>query len=199
MTILKSTLVGAFAALAMLMLAPAAPAAAAIIQFTASLTGDQEVPPVATDATGEAVISVDTTAETIDFVLQVVGISLDDLFEVSEPLGPVHLHNAPPGVNGPIVIPFPFDATYTATADGFTVNVTDLSFVDAVALSGSTLTFDQFLAEMFAGNFYANVHTDENPGGEIRGQVVPLPGAIPLFLAGAAGFAALRRRRRGRL
>lgn len=174
---------------------------AATLEFTAGLDGAQEVPPVSTDAEGEASIFVDTDLETIDFTLNVVGLSLDDLNDglVAAPLGPVHLHNASAGINGLIVIPFAFDATtYSDTADGFEVSVSDLAFADAVALSGSSLTFDAFVTAMLAGEFYVNVHTDAFGGGEIRGQIsaVPLPGAMVLFLAGAAGLGFARRRQR---
>jgi hypothetical protein len=33
------------------------------------------------------------------------------------------------------------------------------------------LTIQDLVAEMVAGNTYVNVHTVENPGGEIRGQI----------------------------
>lgn len=178
----------------------ALPAHAAVLEFEAALTGDQEVPPAATDAFGNASIFVDTDAETIDLALSVNGISLDDLFDtlVAAPIGPAHFHNAPAGVNGPIVVPFAFGATYADTADGFDLNVSDLSYADAVMLSGSTLTFDEFVAGMLAGTFYVNVHTDLFNGGEIRGQIaaIPAPGAFLLFITGAAGFIAARRRKK---
>lgn len=194
--LVKRLAIWAIAAIAVLALS-AVSARAAIIEFAADLDGSQEVPPVATDATGEASIFVDTDLETIDFVLNVIGLSLDDLFDVGGGLGPIHFHNAPPGSNGPIVIPFPVGASFSDTADGFQVNVSGLSFADAVALSGSMLTFEQFVAAMIAGDFYVNVHTDAFGGGEIRGQIsfVPLPGAIVLFLAGVFGLAVARRRR----
>jgi len=51
-------------------------------------------------------------------------------------------------------------------------------------ISGSTvLTTDQ-VSNIFNGLAYANIHTTVNPGGEIRGQLVPLH--VPITLTGAA-------------
>lgn len=191
LTGLAASLVLAFTAL---------PAHAVVLEFSALLTGDQEVPPVATNAFGSASIFVDTDAETIDLALIVDGISLDDLADglVAAPIGPVHFHNAPAGVNGPIVVPFAFGADYEDTAVGFDLSVNGLTYADAVLLSGSMLTFDEFVAGMIAGNFYINVHTDLFGGGEIRGQIaqIPAPGALLLFITGAAGLFAARRRKK---
>lgn len=181
-----------------------APSAAAILTFEGALSGDQEVvtppaPPVVTEASGFASFTVDTSTRMLAFDLSVEGLSLDDLFDtlVAAPIGPIHLHNAPAGANGPIVIPFPFGATYMDTASGFTVSVTGLAFSDAVALAGSDLTFSAFLDELRAGNFYANVHTDAFPSGELRGQLarVPAPGALGLLGLAALGMVGLRRGR----
>jgi hypothetical protein len=50
------------------------------------------------------------------------------------------------------------------------------------------------------GLSYLNIHTTANPGGEIRGQLepVPLPGALPLFATGlgALGLLGWRRKRK---
>ncbi|MFU8828724.1 MAG: CHRD domain-containing protein, partial [Phycisphaerales bacterium] len=51
----------------------------------------------------------------------------------------------------------------------------------------------EMVDELFAGNLYLNFHTTAFPGGEIRGQIVPTPGAAGV-LAGAA-LMGLRRRR----
>ena len=46
----------------------------------------------------------------------------------------------------------------------------------ATLVGGTGLTFDQLVAAVKASNTYANVHTANNAGGEIRGQLLPTPG-----------------------
>jgi len=40
-------------------------------------------------------------------------------------------------------------------------------------ITGSASVTDAQAADLRAGKWYVNVHTAANPGGEIRGQVVP--------------------------
>ena len=175
-------------------------APAATLSYTAVLTGAQENPPVATSATGTATFTVDSVTRALGLSLDVTGISLAQLLDrlVAAPGGPVHLHNAPRGSNGPIVIPFAFDtATYADTATGFALNVSGYSFSDAVALSNSAETFDAFVAGLNAGSYYVNVHTDLAPGGEVRGQLAPVPlPAGALLVLTALGALGLARRRK---
>jgi hypothetical protein len=53
-----------------------------------------------------------------------------------------------------------------------------------------------FIAGLTSGRTYLNIHTSANPGGEIRGFVVPEPMTISLLAMGlvAAGFASRRRK-----
>jgi glucose/arabinose dehydrogenase len=46
-------------------------------------------------------------------------------------------------------------------------------------VGSATLTAQQ-MADLLAGLWYLNVHTDLHPGGEIRGQVMPAPLTIPI-------------------
>ena len=195
------TILGA-AALSLL----AGTASAAVLNYTSFLDGAQANMGMGTgsSATGTATLAVDTDAQTLDFRLDVEGITLDRLASVFLPggangaLGPIHIHNAPAGANGPITIPYPFDETYTATAMGFVLEKLDYDFGAATALAGVAPTFEQFVAALDAGLYYINIHTNEFGGGEIRGQIapVPLPAGALLVLTGlgALGFA---RRRKG--
>jgi mono/diheme cytochrome c family protein len=111
------------------------------------MTGDQEVPPVATAASGIAASTVnrDTGALTLH-----VNASGADTATAS------HIHTASAGQNGPVLIGLQQDA----------MNLGHWS------LDGETLDSDS-LGDYKAGQLYVNLHTPANPGGEIRGQVMP--------------------------
>jgi hypothetical protein len=125
-------------------------AALALPHATAKLTGAQEVPPVATTATGTAAIRLNETRTALTYDITVNGLS-----------GPIilaHFHNAPTGVNGGVV------KTITASFTGSTATGVWRN-TDAEPLTPA------LVAEIMAGNIYVNVHTALNGGGEIRGQL----------------------------
>lgn len=113
---------------------------------TTTLSGANEVPPVTTSATGTANATLDGDELTVNGTYG--GLS-SDLFEVSG--SAAHVHNAPAGQNGPIVF-------------SLTVNASNGSF------SGSKKLTDSEKDAFEAGNFYVNIHTANNNGGELRGQ-----------------------------
>lgn len=117
-------------------------AAQSITKIKAKLSGDQEVPPVATLGSGTAV-----------FLLHGNGTVSGML--VTEHIDGVaaHIHQAPPGKNGPVVIPL------TKTEDH-----------KWRPAKGARLTAEQVQA-LSKGELYVNVHTKDHPGGEIRGQL----------------------------
>jgi hypothetical protein len=200
MVMLKKTILAAIAALAM------SPVSAAVLDFTSVLSGSNENPSVATAAQGLGSLRVDTVAKTLDVALLVSGIKIDSSLALpgesslsddfknviaGGALGPIHLHQGGAGQNGGILVAFPFGATYQHAANGFLLTVEDLDISDV---------FDTFITEANAGRVYFNVHTNENPGGEIRGQLdavapVPLPASAVLLIAGVGGLAAMRRKR----
>jgi hypothetical protein len=129
--------------------------------FKARLTGDQEVPPVVTDTTGQAKIQINKAQSEGEFTLTV-----NDGVRVQQ----AHLHCAPAGVNGPIVV---FLAGLHAA--GLNVDgkwVSNAAFTDTSIINPACGATVADLAEsMRAGNVYVNVHTVAHPAGEVRGQV----------------------------
>ena len=107
-----------------------------------SLSGANEVPAVATTATGSGVIKV-AADHTVSGSISTSGIDGKA----------AHIHMAPKGSNGPVIVPL------TKVADGsWTVP------------EGAKLTDAQY-AGYIAGDLYVNVHSAANPAGEIRGQL----------------------------
>lgn len=131
------------------------------------LTGAQENPAVATAATGQgtAVISADGSA--ITYIVTYSGLS--------GTVNAAHIHPGAAGSNGGVILPLtvgPSPMTGTLTAADF-------------AASGSVTTFAQAVAAIRAGTTYFNLHTSANPGGEIRGQIMPAGDAYFADLTGA--------------
>jgi hypothetical protein len=128
-----------------------APAYAASFACTVGhLQGSTEVPPNASTATGTIGLTLDTTANTVDFVLVVSNLTSS--------VTAAHIHQAAVGVAGPVKVPLPLGG------------VSGTSF----AISGTTVPVAGFSVTDIAAaptHFYVNVHSTIFPGGEIRGQV----------------------------
>ncbi len=118
----------------------------------AFLSGDQEVPvaggPAVGDPTGRAVTFIKAQGTQVNYVFAWIGIS--------PTLG--HIHKAPFGANGPVVVPL------FATAMPSTI----------VAVAGTVPGLDKSLVSDINAHpsaFYANLHTAQFPGGAVRGQL----------------------------
>ena len=130
-------------------------------EFRARLSGDEEVPPVVTDTSGmfKILFNRDESEATINLRVR-------DGVRVTQ----AHLHCAPAGSNGPIVV---FLAGFHAIGwdvDGAWIGkeiVTDTNVIED-SCGGSLSAIAQAMRE---GGIYVNVHTVANPGGEVRGQV----------------------------
>ncbi|MCI0582366.1 MAG: CHRD domain-containing protein [Chloroflexi bacterium] len=135
--------------------------------FGGPLDGGQEVPPVATAATGEATVVISPDDSTIWYVVEYSGLS--------GALAAAHIHTGASGVNGGVILPL------AASASPMVGTLTAADF----SASGSITTFAEAVAAIKAGETYINLHTAANPGGEIRGQVVAKGDAHFVALDGA--------------
>ncbi|HEU4995583.1 MAG TPA: CHRD domain-containing protein [Gemmatimonadaceae bacterium] len=140
-------------------------------EFTTALAGANEKPnAVTTTAAGTTNLTiVDTNT-----------IRVQTLVSAIDSVTVAHIHAGDPSIAGPIMVFLvgPFSATQlVARGPGGTSTLNGvLSHVDIVRgitnFSG-LFTFDSLMTRIKAGTAYANVHTRKNPGGEIRGQLLP--------------------------
>lgn len=121
------------------------------------LSGANEVPPIATTTSGEAATTY-------------VGPSQEVWYDITITAGdPVsltaaHIHSATVDANGGVIHPiWPFTQTQYVT--------------DTLSWSGMVTLSDDEAAALMNGNLYYNVHSTDNPAGEVRGQIiVPVSG-----------------------
>jgi hypothetical protein len=135
---------------------------AAKYPYDAPLSGENEVPPVQTSATGEAEFTV-LENDTIKYRVNVTGIMNASAS---------HIHMGKEGENGDVVIDLLNTPTSkdkdTAYGMIFRGNLTDAGLKGP--MQGKTL--NDLVAAMDSGDTYVNLHTAANPDGEIRGQIV---------------------------
>lgn len=168
------------------------PATAATV-FEAALLGVNENPPAATPATGTATITINGTQLIVSAQFQNLTTGLAD--------GHIHCCVGPAG-NAGVAIGFTgLPLGSTTGIIGGTYDLTLASTFRAAFITGSggtvELARERFLNELNGGQTYFNLHSQQFPGGEIRGQLraaVPEPSSWALMILGfGATGAALRR------
>ena len=139
--------------------------------FSAVLTGDNEVPPVNTDATGKIKLFANPQQSMLNYQ-----ISISDLNGV---VTGAHIHKGSVGTNGPVVATLKTGNTFagasasssgsgggsTSTSVSGTITTADLKG----PLAGKQVT--DLIRLIEDGKAYVNVHTHQNSNGEIRGQL----------------------------
>jgi len=113
-------------------------------KYKAALDAKSEVPPNASTATGTADIDYDPATKKLSWKLTYSGLS--------GPATAAHFHGpAETGKNAGVAVAIPNAGTSP--------------------VEGSATLTDTQAADFTAGKYYVNIHTQANPGGEIRGQV----------------------------
>jgi hypothetical protein len=129
--------------------------------YDAPLSGQSEVPPVQSSATGLAEFTPPVN-DTIKYRINITGIS--------NATG-AHIHSGQASENGEVIADLLTDTSKNNDVSyGMTIrgNLSDSSLKGP--MEGKTL--EDLVAAMDSGETYVNVHTAEHPDGEIRGQVI---------------------------
>jgi hypothetical protein len=114
---------------------------AAGISGSAILNGDQEVPPITTNAKAFGFATTNASMDSITYLVAYKGV---------DPIS-AHIHQAPAGTSGPVMIP--------------------LNLVAPGIYSGKSIIGEDQLTSLLKDELYFNIHSANNPGGEIRGQI----------------------------
>jgi hypothetical protein len=135
----------AFAGLALAAGLFAAPASAEVINYKVQLLPTSEVPPNDSKGSGTLVGTYDTDSKKLSWTATYSGLTGAAIM--------AHFHGpADPGVNASVVVPQP-------------------GGLESPMKGEVTLT-DAQAAQFTAGKWYFNIHTAQNKGGELRGQMV---------------------------
>jgi hypothetical protein len=127
--------------------------------FSAMLSGGEEVPPVDTTATGVASFTVEG-GESITYNVNVTGM---------DKVTAAHIHNAPKGENGDVVVTLFKADSPTGQISGKLANGSITASNLEGQMQGSP--FRDIIRALERGEAYVNVQTEINPNGEIRGQI----------------------------
>jgi hypothetical protein len=115
---------------------------AEVVNLKAAMNASSEVPPTSSSGSGTLTATYDTATKKLSWKGSYSGLS--------GPATAAHFHLGDPGKNGGVVVPI------SPAASPF---------------EGSATLTDAQAADLLAGKWYVNVHTEANKGGEIRGQV----------------------------
>jgi hypothetical protein len=131
---------------------------------TAHLSGANEVPANDSRATGQAIFQLSRDGQSISYRLIVANI---------ENVTMAHIHLAPAGANGPVVVWLYPSAPPAQLIPGRSSGVLATGTFTAENLVGPLAgqSLDALLDAFLGGDLYVNVHTSQYPPGEVRGQI----------------------------
>ncbi|MBV6624815.1 MAG: CHRD domain-containing protein [Rivularia sp. (in: Bacteria)] len=155
--------------------------------FKATLEGSQEVTANSSTATGSAFLQLNQAGDALTYTMTVEGLDFGTLAggeaqtdDTGDDVTGIHFHNAARGEGGPVVFGIfgpaqdTDDRTVTVNDDGSTT----ISGVWETTDTEASESLSTFVADLQATNndqdtnLYFNIHTEEFPSGEIRGQVM---------------------------
>ena len=179
---------------------------AVVYTFNASLSGANEVLVSGGPGSGIAILAYDTMGtaslldDNYDFAMSVFGLSGGLNGKAANAF---HIHGAATTAeNGPVRVAL--DAgPFVALNSGSTLLVGGSDVAAPVFDTGNgSYPVISFLDMLRGGLTYVNVHTSDNPGGAVRGQLievsaVPEPSTYAMLLAGLGVVGLLAHRRRG--
>lgn len=124
-----------------------APPTPSNVSFSGALSGQAEIPSVTTSATGTVTATYNPSNKTLQYTFTWSNLS-------GVPVA-MHFHDGAAGTNGAVVIPI----------SGFPSQISG-------SVSGTSHALnDTLVTDLMTGKFYGNIHTQSNPGGEIRAQI----------------------------
>jgi hypothetical protein len=145
---MSNLLLQAFAAVTLASLLNVSSVFAESTEFKAALAGASEVPPVTSLASGEVTLSLEPESRIVSWVAK--------FGDLSGPATAAHFHGpAAAGASAPPIITVPSGVLLSPSIGVATLSPTQVD-------------------DLEAGKIYFNIHTAAHPGGEIRGQLLPV-------------------------
>lgn len=145
--------------LGLLVIAGTASASSGGGEFRATLLGSNEVPAHDVSSHGTVQFHIANDGMSIEYKLNVVSI---------QNVVAGHIHLAPAGTNGPVVVNLVSPSACRIMPNGLKCEGTFTAANLTGPLAGHPLS--DLIAAMRDGRTYTNVHTTAFPGGEVRGQ-----------------------------
>jgi hypothetical protein len=138
------------------------------VTLRASLSGLNEVPPIASPATATLRASLDETAQTITYTLNYRNLAANPTA--------AHIHFGPSKVTGGIMVFFCGGglkpACPAATSGTVTGTIAAEEVVGPAAQGIAAGDFASVVRAIRTGNSYANIHNSIFTSGEVRGEIV---------------------------
>lgn len=141
-------------------------------ELSALLSGDQEVPSVSTDGSGEATVTLNASHTEIEYSLT---------YRDTDSVVQAHIHTGEAGTNGGVLmflcangdtpVNRPASGPVPPACPAAPGTVTGRLSAADFSAAGDVATFQDAVAGLLAGRTYINVHSQSQLSGEIRGQI----------------------------